>query len=233
MFDLRWAMKLDTSMSFRATVLKRSFALLLFALLALPQARAAGPTSPIVFNDRDGLTVTLVASPNIGSSSESSQVGNAGQWLKVEFHYSVTPQTATPFVDAAEFKVWIEGRDLYAANAPGDAGVAVVLTGTVTYVNIPAGRDAYGVFYVHPSTLARYSSKEGVEDFDRKFNVHIEADVAGVESDYFDKMKDPQGPDWYKGPKPVANLVYRKDQSPFVMGDVDHYPAIKLPAPAQ
>ena len=45
----------------------------------------------------------------------------------------------------------------------------MALTGSVTYINVAAGRDLYGVFYVHPSTLGRYSSDRGYEEYDRKF----------------------------------------------------------------
>ena len=214
-------------------VLKRSSAILLLALITLPQVHAAGPTSPIVFNDRDGITETLVPPPNVGSTGSGS-TSNPDQWMKIEFHYAVVPQTAVPYVDAAEFKVWVEARDLYAPNAPAEVGFAVVLTGSLTYINMPAGHDAYGVFYIHPSTLARYSAKGGIEDFDRKFNVHIEASVGGVLSDYYDKIPhDPGGADWFKAPRAVTGLVLRQDQSPFVLADVDRYPAIKLPTQSQ
>ncbi len=64
----------------------------------------------------------------------------------------------TPFLDSVEFKIWIEGIDLQSKLAPVPGkGVAVALTGDVTYVNIPAGKDIYGCFYVHPDTLVRYS----------------------------------------------------------------------------
>jgi hypothetical protein len=213
-------------------VLKRSLMLLLPAFFALSQAHAAGPTSPIIFNDRDAITVTMVPPPNVGGGGGGGG-SNPDQWLRVEFHYSVVPRTTTPYVDSAEFKIWIEGRDMYAADAPGAAGVAVALTGGVTYVNIPASRDSYGVLYLHPSTLARYSTKEGIEDFERKFNIHMEVSAGGTLSDYIDKnQKDPGGPDWYKALKPVANLVYRQDQSPFLLADVDRYPAIKQATPA-
>ncbi len=102
------------------------------------------------------------------------------QWLKVEFHYAVTPPVGK-FVDSVEFRIWIEGRDLYAPEATTKDGIAVGLTGSVTYVNLPATKDAYGVFYVSPYTLARYAGNRGASDFDRTFNVHLEAYAGGGE----------------------------------------------------
>jgi hypothetical protein len=134
-------------------------------------------------------------------------------------------------LDSVEFKVWIEGLDPLAVNAQGGKGVAVALTGSVTYINVPAGRDIYGVVFVHPTTLGRYSSAGGYEDFDRKFNVHVEASVGGTLMDAIDKKKE-KDPKWFQVLTAVPNLVYRQDQCSFLMFDPDRYPAIKLPAQA-
>jgi hypothetical protein len=181
--------------------------------------------------NENAVTATLVNAP-IVADTDGSTASEPAQWLKVEWHYSVNPQTI-PFLDAVTFKVWIEGRDLYAANAPGTEGVAVALTGSVDYVNLAKTRDAYGVVYVHPSTLARYCTSEGVSDFDHKFNVHVEADVGGKAVDNFDKFKDPSGIAWFFKLTPVTGLVYRQNQSPFVTVNVSRYPAAKIPASGQ
>jgi hypothetical protein len=211
-----------------------------FAQLAKPPVAALtvariGQDAPaprvIQFNDTDGITVTFVPAPSLASTS-GGPATDSGQWMKVEFHYSVNPDKI-PFVDSAEFKVWIEGRDLYAANAPGKQGVAVGLTGSVTYVNIPKGRDAYAVVYLHPSALARYNAGNGQDDFDRKFNIHVDALVGGTRVDYFDKRKnDPGGAEWYKALTPVTGMVFVQNQSPFIASDVPRYPQMKLPTPA-
>jgi len=234
-------------MSFHATELKRRCLIAFFLCVAVfptfaqsategsdaPAAPAAssGPVAatefPITFASPGGITTTLVAAPTLGPSSSSGGGGGGdNKWLKVEFHYSVTPSKGAEFVDSAEFKVWIEARDLYAPNAPGDEGIAVMLTGTVTYINIPKGKDAYGVFYVSPSTLARYSSKQGVSDFERKFNVHVEVSIGGKMVDVLDKNKDTDK--WWLAPPSVSGLVYRQDQSPFLLTDGGRYPMIKL-----
>ena len=224
-------------------VLKRSHPVLfLLALVAAQPAfgqlkNAQGVTiSPVAFVNQEAITTTFVTAPNVNTDTNSSSPGEPSQWLKVEFHYGTTTAVtpAYPYVDAVEFKVWIEGLDLFATEAPVPGkGVAVALTGSVTYINIPAGKDIYGVFYVHPSTLARYSSDRGFEDFDRRFNIHIEAWAGGAMVDYFDKKKDPQGLDWYKSLKAIPDLVYRQDQCCFLISNPDRYPAIKPPAAAQ
>ncbi len=137
----------------------------------------------------EAITTTFVPAPSIGSST-SGGGGDASQWLKVEFHYGTTALVTTKYLDEVQFKVWIEGIDLLAKDAPVPGkGVAVVMTGSVTYINVPAGKDNYGSFYVHPNTLGRYSSRDA-EDFDRKFDVHMEAYVGGVLMDKIDKNKE-------------------------------------------
>ena len=216
-------------------VLKRCCPVLfILGWIVAPMAFGQAPNSPIAFVNREAIITSFVAAPNVGGTGTAPASSNANnKWLKVEFHYGTTAALTTNYLDSVEFKVWIEGLDLLAKNAPVPGkGVAVVLTGSVTYINVPAGRDIYGVFYVHPSTLGRYSDDRGYEDFDRKFNIHIEAYVGGAKMDNFDKNKE-QDPNWFQPLVPIPNLVYRQDQSPFLLADPDRYPAIKLPAPAQ
>jgi hypothetical protein len=222
-------------MSFHATVLWRSCPVVfLLGLIASPAAFGQAANSPIAFVNQEAITTSFVPAPNLSTDSSGSS-SEPGQWLKVEFHYGTTALVTRdyPYVDEVQFKVWIEGLDLFAKNAPVPGkGAAVALTGSVTYVNIPMGKDIYGVFYVHPSVLARYSSDLGYEDFDRKFDIHLEAYVGGVLMDAIDKNKE-QDPKWFQPLTPIPNLVYRQDQCPFLISNSDHYPMIKLPPPAQ
>jgi hypothetical protein len=220
-------------MSFRATVLWRHcLGVFLLTLFTTPVAFGQLKTSPIAFTNLDAVLTSFVTAPSIAGTIASGS-GNT-QWLKVEFHYGTTSNLTTRYLDSAEFKVTIEGLDPDAPNPsqPSGKGVAIGLTGSVTYINIAPGKDIYGVFYVHPSTLARYSGDRGYEDYDRKFNVHVEAYVDGVLVDAIDKNKE-QDPNWYKSLRPVPNLVYRQDQCPFMVVDPDRYPPIKMSAPAQ
>src|ERR1700722_11047577 len=165
-------------MSFHAMVLKRSCPVLfLLVLLAAPAAFGQAPNSPVAFVNEEAITTSFVPAPSVGGGSEGGGSRDNSQWLKVEFHYGTTAALTTNYLDEVQFKVWIEGLDALAPNAsqPGGKGLAVALTGSVTYINVPAGKDIYGSFYVHPSTLGRYSSDRGYEDFDRKFDIHLEA----------------------------------------------------------
>jgi hypothetical protein len=199
-------------MSFRATLLRRSHLLvILLGLITAPAAfgqaqDASGHLiSPVAFANEDAITTSFVPAPNIGGTSGGGS-SDVGQWLKVEFHYGTTPVLTTKYLDEVQFKIWIEGLDLLAKNAPVPGkGVAVVMTGEVTYVNVPAGKDLYGSFYVHPNTIGRYSSRDA-EDFDRKFNIHVEAYVGGQLMDQIDKRKE-KDPAWFKPILPTSFIV--------------------------
>jgi len=218
-------------MSFLATELKRRCLIpFLLGIASIPAfSQTPAPAAGITFATPEAITTTFVDPPSLGGSNSSSGSSEDTKWLKVEFQYSVTPDKGD-YLDSVEFKIWIEGIDMVAVNPtpPGTQGVAVGLTGSVTYVNVYKGKDVYGVFYVSPSTLGRYSAK-GYTDFERKFDVHIQALVDGKDIDDADKNKE-DDPKWFEKLTPVPGLVYRQNQCPFIISDPNHYPAIKLPA---
>lgn len=217
-------------MSFRATTFRQSlFVVLVLGLFATKAAFGQAATSPIAFVDQGAITTSFVAAPNaapngIVTSDESAE------WFKIEYHYGTTANLTAPYVDAIQFKIWIEGRDMQATgvvNGQQVKGLAIALTGSETYVNVPAGKDIYGVFFVNPNTLGRYCQRT-YSDFDRTFNIHIEAYINGQKMDYIDKNKETD-PNWFAALKPITNLVYLQYQTPFIAYDSDRYPGIKLP----
>jgi len=209
---------------------RQSLVVLFLTLISVPVALGQAPTSPIQFAKQDGITTSFIPAPDVGGTVGGST--NPANWLKVEIHYATTPNLKTKYLDAVQFKIWVEGRDPDAVNSTGGKGVAVGFTGEVTYVNIAAGKDIYGVFYVHPATLARYSTDGNLDDYDRKFNIHVEAYVDGALQDYFDKRPE-KNLGWFKVLKPIPGLVFRQDQCPFIQADTERYPAMKLPTAAQ
>jgi len=219
-------------MSFRATLLRRRhLALGLLVLVTAPTAFGQALNAPIAFANQDAITTSFVQAPNLAGTAGAAAGGNT-QWLKVEFHYGATAAIKTPFLDSIQFKIWIEGFDPLAKNAAGTKGVSVALTGDVTYVNVSANHDLYGVFYVHPDTLVRFSDERGYEQFERKYDIHIEAYVGGGLVDEINKNKEQDPLGWFKPLTALSGFVYRQNQTPFIIADPDRYPAIKLPASA-
>jgi hypothetical protein len=229
-------------MSFLATALKRhGFAFFCFLSMASFPAwsQTPPPDRPVLFNDQDGIVTSFLTVPVLPTGggyrppSNNNTDGNT-QWLKVELHYSVTVNSAQAtrpgqslFLPSATFKIWIEGRDLLDPQGKPGEGIAVALTGSATYVNIPAGKDNYAVFYVHPNTLVRYSTSADYNDFDRKFNIHAEVEVNGQLSDYYDKKKE-RDLNWFKPLRVIEGLVYRQNQCVFLLDAPDRYPALKM-----
>jgi hypothetical protein len=214
-------------MAFHPTAFRRLVTLVLLAGAMSIRSWGQAADSPIKFLAPEAITTTLVDAPSVGGSS--APLGEGVQWLKIEYHYQIDPKGTTPFVDSIQFNITVEARDLYAKNATTPDGISVGLTGSETYINLAATRDGYGVFYIHPSTLARYASKNGTGDFTEKFNIHLEAMVDGKLADYIDKQTDPMGLDWYKALTPVTGLVLRQDQCCFIVSDPSRYPQLKTP----
>lgn len=216
-------------MSFHATKLKQRFLILLLLGITSFQAWSQVADSPLVFASPGGITTSFIEAPALANNATGGGSSSDTKWLKIEFKYTVAP-TKGDYLDSVQFKIWVEGLDLLAPNAPGNDGVAVALTGSVTYVNIPKGKDIYGVFYVHPSTLGRYS-KQGPTDFERKFNIHLDALIDGKVVDNIDKNKETDLTWYQKLTTTIPGLVYQQNQSPFLLSDPSKYPAIKLPPP--
>lgn len=223
-------------MAFHPTAFKRLLFITLLAGVTLSRSWGQAVDSPIKFADLGAITVTLVEPPSLGQSNTPR--GEAGLWLKVDYMFAVKPTGAKPFLDAVTFNITIEGRDLYATDATSAEGVPVGLTGTETYVNVAAGREIHGVFYLHPSTMVRYSTKSGPRDFTSRFNIHLDAMVDGKLADYYN-LKNEKDLNWYKeastdnpaGLRLVSGLVYRQDQCCFIVNDPSFYPQLK-PQPA-
>src|SRR5258708_5947485 len=85
MFDLRQGLKLHTSMSFRATALKRSHLIGLVLVLISGPLFGQAATSPVAFVNQEAIVTSFVPAPNLGGTNGSSS--SDSQWLKVEFHY--------------------------------------------------------------------------------------------------------------------------------------------------
>ena len=116
-------------MSFRATALWRHHLVVALVGLISGPAMAQVANSPVVFVNQNAIVTSFLPTNNFGGSDRSNTGGN-NQWMKVEFHYGVTPAVGD-YLNEVQFKVWIEGLDLLAPDAPVPGkGVAVALTGS-------------------------------------------------------------------------------------------------------
>ncbi len=175
------------------------FALSLFALAATGLSRddyAITKVQPAV-----------VQTPEIQFTGTQHRSGRAEQWLEVEVQF----QSNVDMTDELTFKYYI----LLAGKC---------LTGEVTHVNVPRGRDLYSVMYVSPRTLARVL--EG-------HSMNAQAiENAGVQILFkgqlvAEKSFKEAGGEWWQKMQQIPGLVLNKNQTPFSPLYWDRYEAIK------
>jgi hypothetical protein len=134
-----------------------------------------------------------------------------GTWLEVEVEFE------TLMDDIPELKfdytVQIENK---------------LLTGSVTHVNIPKGKDHYSVVYIAPRTLEKLTGGKPLTSASVQ-NVQVTITSAdGVQlADGF--LRPPQGGKLPNLPK-TPNLVLNKNETPFAPLFYDRYEAIKAGA---
>src|SRR5271156_684845 len=87
----------------------------------------------------DKITPTIIETPRYQAGSAAHEDPNPiGKWLEIEVQFEAVPE----LTDEMTVK--------YFAQVNG-----ILLSGEVTHVDIPKGRELYSVMYVSPRTLAR------------------------------------------------------------------------------
>lgn len=159
--------------------------------------------------------------PNVGAKG-LPRARSPKNWMIVNFNYESFPYEGQDFLDEITFKVYIEGAEK--EDAKDRDGVTVVLTGEVTYINIPAGKDINGVFFVNADAVERY-------DIERKtntFNIRVEAMEKGKLADFVEKNRREDSEDWFTAYGKKEGLVLNQNQSPWVSSSVSAFPQIKM-----
>jgi hypothetical protein len=136
------------------------------------------------------------------------------QWLEVEVDFS----SRVPWTDelTVNYFILIAGQ---------------CLTGSVTHIDIPAGRDLYSVMYVSPRTLARILNNAPLTGADVQ-DVGVQLVSKGqvlVTKSY--KARGAQ--QWWENLPQIAGKVLNKDQTPFGPLIWDRYEQIKTPSSPQ
>jgi hypothetical protein len=140
--------------------------------------------------------------------------GRAQQWLEIEVNFQAVPE----WTDELTVKYYI----LFAGQC---------LTGEVTHVDIPKGRDLYSVAYVSPRTIARILNGRpmtGVDIQDVGVQLVHQGQVLVTKS--FKTQGETQ---WWQNQQQVTGKVLNKNQTPFAPLLWDRYEVIKAPAAAQ
>jgi hypothetical protein len=154
------------------------------------------------------ITKNLISTPQFTyTGGRSYQTNQRDRWLEVEVEFAAAPE----LTDELTFKYYV----LFNGN---------LLTGEVTHVNIPAGREKRSVMYVPPRALARFGNNRPItENSFQNIAVQIvqqgavkaEASLTRAQSQWFTALQQ------------VSGFVLDKTQTPFAPLYWDRYEQIR------
>lgn len=184
----------------------KTFLISAVALAAfLYQASAQVPVGPgsVKISKIEPAGVKTPEYPISGGPQKRSKVGT---WLEVEVEF----ETKVPDIDELTFAyvIMVENN---------------LLTGSVTHVNIPAGKDHYSVVYVAPRTLDKLLGGKPMTGASIQ-NVWVTVSRQGQ---VLDQMAAPRKVAIPNLPQ-TAGLVLNKAETPFAPLFYDRYEAIKM-----
>ena len=150
----------------------------------------------------------VIRTPQYTFTGDQRRTGQALQWLEVEVNF----MSNVPFTDEMTFRYYI----LVGGKC---------LTGEVTHVSIPRGRDLYSVMYVSPRTLEQVLGGKTITGSSIE-NVGVQMVLKGqvVDTKSFKEQGNPQ---WWQGMQQIPGLVFNKNDTPFAPLYWDRYEAIK------
>lgn len=159
------------------------------------------------------------------------------QLLKITSNFISSPQfnyTGAEQYAADQRQRWLEIEVLLAANPPFSDELTLkyfvlfngkLLTGEVTHINIPAGRENRSVIYVSPRTLQRLMPDRPVTSAALQ-NAAVQIVQQGAVRDELSLNHSAAG--WYAGLPQIGGLMLNKTQTPFAPLYWDRYLEIKV-----
>ena len=178
-------------------------------LIFLPLIASAQTRSAAEFQITK-ITKSLIPTPQFayaGGGQNQTQTNQRDPWLEVEVEFKATPELTNELT----FKYYILFN-------------GTLLTGEVTHVNVPAGRENRSVMYVPPRALARFANKRPItENSCQNIAVEIVQDGAVKAESSLNRAQ----PRWFEALPQVSGLVLNKDQTPFAPLYWDRYEQIK------
>ena len=154
------------------------------------------------------ITKSLVPTPQFAYSGAAQyQTNQRDRWLEVEVEFKATPELTNELT----FKYYILFN-------------GTLLTGEVTHINIPAGRENRSVMYVPPRALARFANNRPITENSCQ-NIAVQIVQQGtVQAETSLNRAQPQ---WFEALPQVSGLVLNKDQTPFAPLYWDRYEQTK------
>jgi len=154
------------------------------------------------------ITKNLISTPQFNyGGAPSYQTNPRDRWLEVEVEFAAAPE----LTDELTFKYYI----LFNGN---------LLTGEVTHVNIPAGRENRSVMYVPPRTLTRFANNRPIAENSCQ-NVAVQIVQQGTVKAEASLNRAP--PQWFATLPQLSGFVLNKDQTPFAPIYWDRYQQVR------
>ncbi len=154
------------------------------------------------------ITKNLISTPQFTyGGGEQHPTNQRDRWLEVEVEFAAAPA----LTDELTFKYYI----LFNGN---------LLTGEVTHVNIPAGRERRSVMYVLPRALDRFGNNRPITANSCQ-NIAVQIVQQGAVKDELNLVR--AQPQWYANMSQVSGFVLNKNETPFAPLYWDRYELIK------
>jgi len=171
-------------------------------LIASAQTRAA-PDFQIT-----KISKNLISAPQFAyTGGQSYQTNQRDRWLQVEVEFVAAPE----LTDELMFKYYI----LFNGN---------LLTGEVTHLNIPAGREKRSVMYVPPRALDRFANNRPITENSCQ---NIAVQIVQQDAVKTEASLNRAQPQWFTALQQVSGFLLNKDQTPFAPLYWDRYEQIK------
>lgn len=195
------------------------------------------------------LEIELVTVPDsVGSGGKPAPTGAdaktypEGRWLRIDVPFA-TEKKITPEV---KLKFFLEGYEVVEGEKGAkDTEKFVVLTGEVTYRDVPKGPKHYAGVFLPPASALRFAGLKpnGEADWSgRKMNLRVEATDQGKPvEEFFDLQGEREkglsgrggkkDPDWHKSAdaQEVAGALLPVTETPFWPKDYKRYPQLQRP----
>lgn len=195
------------------------------------------------------LEIDLVSVPDsVGSGGKQAPTGadsktsQEGRWLRIDVPFA-TVKKITPEI---KFKFFLEGYEVVEGEKGAkDTEKFVVLTGEVTYRDVPKGGKHFAGMFLPPASTFRFAGLKpgGEADWSsRKMNLRVEAiDQGSPVEEFFDLQGDREkglsgrggkkDPDWHKSPdaQEGTGVLLPIHETPFWPKDYKRYPQFKKP----
>ena len=222
---------------------------LAFAVLLFPTFAQDKGQPNVSFGKPQDLEIEMVSVPDsVGSGGKPAPTGadarssQEGRWLRIDVPFA-TEKKVTPEV---KMRFFLEGYEVVEAEKGGkDTEKFVVLTGEVTYRDVPRGAKHYAGMFLPPSSSLRFAGLKpnGEADWSgRKMNLRVEAVDQGTPvEDYFDLQGDKEkglsgrggkkDPEWHKSAEAqeIPGALLPITATPFWPKDYKRYPQLKQP----